>query len=215
MGRRQMHGRCSEMDGQADMISISVFGAQRTKEWSQHQDKWNACKACPLGRIAHRHVLGRGQLPCQVLFVGEAPGKTENLRGAPFVGKAGVVLDRMLADLFQKTGEFTYCITNTVACRPSDWLGGPNRPPSLEEMTCCKDRLSDMLRIAAPKVVVALGKIADGQLQRIKEFKKVPRIVAVHPAYIARKGGIGSDAYNQSLSDLALEISKHGKIIFE
>lgn len=193
---------------------IPVYGVQRTKEWAKHVEKWNACKSCPLGRMAHRHVLGRGELPCHVLFIGEAPGKTENLRGEPFVGRAGTILNQMIGDLAQRVGHFTYCITNTVACRPTDFLGGPNRAPHLEEMTCCRSRLIEMLRMAAPKIVIALGKVAAGQLSDIKEFEVVPRIVAVHPAFIARKGGTTGDAYAQSLDNLIVEVSKHAKIIF-
>lgn len=161
--------------------------------WRIHKRKWKDCTACPLGGRAKYHVLGRGSLPADVLFLGEAPGKTENLTGKPFVGRAGAILDAAIEDV---GASFSYFITNPVACRPCDSAADPNRQPRWEEVTACQGRVFEVLEMASPKLVVAMGRIAATWVQmhliNCSDFMRndPPLAFVDHPAYIARQGGV-------------------------
>jgi uracil-DNA glycosylase len=66
--------------------------------WSAHVDDWKDCTRCPLHTVRSNVVLARGSIPCDILFVGEAPGRSEDALGKPFVGPAGILLDEMIED---------------------------------------------------------------------------------------------------------------------
>lgn len=169
--------------------------------YQQHTDIWHNCVTCEIGTFSRYHVFARGTLPCEVLFIGEAPGVTEDLTGYPFVGKSGELLDEWI--LYAKTefhdaeGQpddakssiFDYAITNTVLCRPCNSPGADNRAPTRTEKDNCFTRLLEFVdTIAQPKVVVALGKHADETVKALS----FPWLHLKHPAYILRKGGRGS-----------------------
>lgn len=173
---------------------------------------WLNCKRCGLHKTRKKVVLGRGTLPAPLLFIGEAPGKTEDLLGEPFVGPAGKLLRRGIeaaADL-SGVGVPPYYITNACACRPTDEKDGDNRQPTGEELWACFQRLEAEAKAAAPRVVVFLGKVPEKACRAL-----FPAGVALqHPAYILRCGGIGCPAWTRFIRDLSVVLKglNHAKV---
>lgn len=120
---------------------------------------WN-CRACGLCASRRNVVFGTGNPQADVLFVGEGPGEQEDLRGEPFVGPAGMLLDDMLRiiDLDRKKNCY---IANIVKCRPPH-----NRDPLEIEQDACIDYLHHQIAIIQPKIIVCLGRIAATRLIR-------------------------------------------------
>jgi DNA polymerase len=129
----------------------------------------------------------RGSLPCDVLFVGEGPGKTEDMLGIPFVGRAGKLLDLILPDINKGLAR-QWAIVNLVACRPTEGVGRANRKPTDEEIANCEDHLTALVELAQPKAIVLLGREAQVGFP-VHLAKRCPILHAYHPAYICRKGG--------------------------
>jgi uracil-DNA glycosylase len=114
----------------------------------------HACTACPLAEGRTQAVFGVGNPEADLMFVGEAPGKEEDLRGEPFVGRAGKLLDRLLAEEVGITRDRCY-IANVLKCRPPG-----NRDPGAEEISSCRPFLEQQIALVSPKVVVTLGNFA-------------------------------------------------------
>lgn len=181
-------------------------------KWKILSGNWNGCSRCHLGETCTKNVLGRGRLPADLLFIGEAPGPDEDLRGEPFIGRAGKILECLIRDarkvVRKKGGDplFTYFITNTVACYPDDGHGG-FRVPTLEEMESCKDRVICTINLADPRGIVLLGKTALTAYSKIytknlKTWKGSPKHL-FHPSYLARRGGTSSLDYKNTYYALA------------
>ena len=157
--------------------------------WSKHVDKWKDCKACRLHQCRKKIVLGRGKLPCDVMYVGEAPGLSEDALGVPFIGPAGKLLDQQIQLAEEESGKVNVrkFWTNIVACIPK--LPNTNRKaeePLPEEINACHERMEEIMHIAKPKVLVAVGKLA-GKEARVNDWCKYAKIVEVaHPAWIMR-----------------------------
>ena len=150
-----------------------------------------ACKACPLCEQRKQAVLGVGDLDPDWLFVGEGPGAEEDVKGEPFVGQAGKLLDNMLAALGIARSAKVY-IGNAVKCRPPG-----NRTPEAAEMAACRPWLERQVALLRPKVIVLLGKAAvhsllhdDSSLASLRgkrfEYQGIPVVVTYHPAYLLR-----------------------------
>lgn len=126
-----------------------------------HVEKWKDCTRCKLHETRKKIVLLRGDIPCDLLFIGEAPGKNENLLGYPFAGPAGNLLFRMIADAKEQSGvTVRMAFTNLVACIPVDETGKKVHEPEKECVDACRDRLVEFVRIAKPKAIVLVGKEA-------------------------------------------------------
>jgi uracil-DNA glycosylase family 4 len=149
------------------------------------------CKACPLSEQRKQAVLGVGDLDPDWLFIGEGPGAEEDVKGEPFVGQAGKLLDNMLAALGIARGNKVY-IGNAVKCRPPG-----NRTPEGAEMAACRPWLVRQIALLRPRVIVLLGKAAvhsllhdDKSLGSLRgrrfEYQGIPVIVTYHPAYLLR-----------------------------
>jgi uracil-DNA glycosylase len=141
-------------------------------------------------------VFGTGSPSARLMIVGEAPGFDEDRQGEPFVGKAGQMLDRMLANVL-KLGRADVYISNVVKCRPPD-----NRNPQGEEIARCAPYLRAQLRLVNPDVVLVLGSVATrtlfqttsgvkrlrGQWQELAwEGGKARALATFHPAYLLRQ----------------------------
>ncbi len=148
------------------------------------------CQLCPLGQTRHKFVYGVGNPSARLLFVGEAPGQEEDLQGEPFVGRAGQLLDRILAAI-QLSRRDIY-IANILKCRPPG-----NRDPLPDEVSKCIPYLREQIRIIKPKLLCALGRIAAqnllatttplGKLRgKWHEFEGIPLLVTYHPAALLR-----------------------------
>ncbi|WP_243302987.1 uracil-DNA glycosylase [Geothrix oryzisoli] len=153
------------------------------------------CLACPLGPGRLKFVFGEGDPRARLMFVGEGPGRDEDLQGRPFVGKAGELLDKMIGAIGLKREE-TY-IANVVKCRPPD-----NRTPSPEEARACLGYLHRQIELIQPAVIVTLGATplrelvglsegitkARGQWKRVRVGgREIPVMPTFHPAYVLRQ----------------------------
>jgi len=111
------------------------------------------CQKCGLCKSRTKFVFGSGSAYADVMFVGEAPGKNEDLQGLPFVGQAGKLLDELLGSIgFDRSEVF---IANILKCRPPE-----NRDPLIEEINTCKDHLTEQVKIIDPKIICTLGKFS-------------------------------------------------------
>ncbi len=148
------------------------------------------CQMCPLGQTRHKFVYGVGNPHAKLLFIGEAPGEDEDRLGEPFVGRAGQLLDRILAAI-QLSRQEVY-IANILKCRPPG-----NRDPLPDEVSKCMPYLKEQIRIIKPKLICALGRIAAqnllatttplGKLRgKWHEFEGIPLLVTYHPAALLR-----------------------------
>jgi DNA polymerase len=159
--------------------------------WPELEEEIRACRACVLGERRKQAVPGVGDHSASWMFVGEGPGAEEDLRGEPFVGQAGCLLDNMLAALGLKRGEDVY-IGNAVKCRPPH-----NRTPEAAEIAICAPFLDRQIALVQPRLLVALGRPATQALlgreiniaaARGKRFERggVTVVVTYHPAYLLR-----------------------------
>jgi len=111
------------------------------------------CQLCSLGSTRTKFVFGVGNPDADLLLIGEAPGKNEDLQGEPFVGRAGQLLDKIL-DSIGFSREDVY-IANVLKCRPPN-----NRDPLKTESDTCKPYLQRQIEIIKPKLILALGRIS-------------------------------------------------------
>ncbi len=149
------------------------------------------CTKCPLHESKKNYVPGEGCLNPDILFIGEAPGETEDSFGKPFIGNAGQLLDKLIARMGY-TRE-TVFIANIIKCRPPN-----NRDPLVEEVAACKPYILNQIKILKPKVIVCLGRVALNNLLgqnfqithergKVLDFNGIPVVPTYHPAYILRQ----------------------------
>jgi len=179
-------------------------------DWEALQTRVAGCVAC--AELAPRRaqtVFGVGDPEADWLFIGEAPGAEEDRLGEPFVGRAGQLLDNMLAALDLARGENVY-IANILKCRPPG-----NRDPRTEEAAACRPFLDRQIALIAPRVVVALGRVAaqalldtDAPLGRLRgaahAYGGIPLVVTYHPAYLLRSPADKAKAWTDLLRARAL-----------
>jgi len=157
---------------------------------AEHREAICNCHDCPLGETRNKFVYGTGSPHAEIMFVGEAPGADEDRLGEPFVGRAGQLLDKILAAM-KLTRQEVY-IANILKCRPPG-----NRDPQPDEMDKCFPHLREQIRLIKPKLLCALGRIAAqamlktttplGKLRgQWHEFENIPLIVTYHPAALLR-----------------------------
>lgn len=128
-------------------------------KWLEHLEKWRECDLCPLSEGRFNIVLARGELPCDVMFIGEAPGASEDVLGRPFVGPAGKLLDDIIREASGGSPP-RYCMTNLVACIPLGEDGSKTKEPPKVAIDACRDRLNEFIEIAEPQEIVYVGKMA-------------------------------------------------------
>ncbi len=148
------------------------------------------CTRCGLSRGRTRLVFGEGNPEARLVFVGEGPGRDEDVAGRPFVGAAGQLLDRIIAAMGLTRGDVYIC--NVVKCRPPE-----NRNPTESEQKICGPFLRRQLDAIDPEVIVALGSTAAGFLLetdapvgrlrgRFHPYKNAQVLPTYHPAYLLR-----------------------------
>lgn len=145
--------------------------------WTDHVARWGNCTACPLHKQRDMIVLGRGQLPCDVVFVGEAPGASEDALGTPFVGPAGKLLEQMMERALPLGT--TWAMTNLVCCYPREAKARGDNEPERDEILSCRPRLEEFLTIAQPKLIVRVGALA---AEYVRERGRIPTVDIIHPA---------------------------------
>jgi DNA polymerase len=171
------------------------------------------CTRCELSQTRTHVVFGEGRVNSPLVLVGEGPGETEDATGRPFVGRAGKLLDEVLAENGM-TRQHVY-ICNVLKCRAALAENGrlKNRPPRVEEAAACRGWLDTQLRVIQPTVILCLGSPAANALihpnfaitrERGQWFHQSPSapwmMAALHPAYILRQHGTEFDAARASLA---------------
>jgi DNA polymerase len=162
--------------------------------WEELRTTACACTRCGLAETRTQVVFGVGDPTASLLFVGEAPGRDEDLAGEPFVGRSGQLLDRLMFEEIGITRAQCY-IANVVKCRPPQ-----NRNPAPTEIEACRPYLEAQISHLKPSVVVTLGNFAtrllletgDGIRQlrgSVYPFRGGHLVPTYHPAYVLRAGG--------------------------
>jgi len=149
------------------------------------------CHLCKLSKGRKHIVFGTGSADAKIMFIGEAPGKDEDLQGLPFVGEAGMLLTKLIEKMGFKRDEVY--IANIIKCRPP-----MNRDPEEDEILSCRGFLDKQIEAIAPEFIITLGRIALMTLMnnskiRITaargnffEYKGIPVMPTFHPAYLLR-----------------------------
>ena len=171
----------------------NVKGRAYRSAWKSHKEEWSNCTKCPLHEFSHHRVLVSGTLPCNILFIGDAPNRIEDVAGLPFLGPRASIIHQMIKDV---TVEFTYAMTNLIGCVAFD-KDEVCRPPADSEVDSCKGRVSDTLMMAKPLGIVALETDMEDYLDTILKSYKFPyALLHLFPlASILSQGGIGCDTY--------------------
>lgn len=159
--------------------------------WDELTQSIAQCTACKLCKTRTNTVPGVGDRSPAWMVIGEAPGENEDKRGEPFVGKAGQLLDAMLAAVDKKRGDGVY-IANVIKCRPPG-----NRNPEPDEIAACEPYLKRQIALAQPKLLLAAGKFSAQTLLNREdtvgamrasggEYESIPVVVTYHPSYLLR-----------------------------
>jgi len=201
-----------------DAIGIAQRSAAAATSLAELKAALDAFEGCALKRTATTTVFADGTPAGGIMFIGEAPGRDEDRAGKPFVGRAGQLLDRMLASIGLSRQTNSY-ITNVINWRPPD-----NRDPTPEEAAICLPFLRRHIELADPKVIVLLGAVAarhvvgltDGIMRsrgRWLEYRlgaqMVPLLLTLHPAYLLRQPAHKKLAW-RDLQSLAAKIESLG-----
>ena len=150
----------------------------------------NTCLKCPLGQTRTNFVFGVGNPQASLMLIGEAPGADEDAQGEPFVGRAGQLLNKILAAIHFQRGDVYIC--NILKCRPPG-----NRTPVPEEVEQCMPYLKKQIDLIKPKLIVCLGLTAIQNLLGVRDslgnlrgkvlrFEGIPVMVTYHPAALLR-----------------------------
>jgi DNA polymerase len=145
-------------------------------DWQKLQAQCLQCRGCGLCETRTNVVFGVGSMDADVMLIGEGPGEQEDLKGEPFVGPAGKLLDDMMS-IIDLNRQNSY-IANIVKCRPPG-----NRDPKEDEQNACIDYLRNQVALIQPKIIVCLGRIAAMKIIR-SDF----RITREHGTWIQRNG---------------------------
>ena len=174
----------------APAIADAIPLAERAAAMQLIRDELGECTRCALHKGRNKLVFGDGSPAARLMFVGEGPGADEDSQGLPFVGKAGQLLNNMIAAMGLKREEVY--IANVVKCRPPG-----NRVPEQEEGATCTPFLFRQIDVVRPEVLVALGATAAtwllgtrqplaGLRGRVHAVRGTKLIVTYHPAYLLR-----------------------------
>ncbi len=164
------------------------------------RDEVLPCTACPLHETRHSTVFGAGNPDADVVFVGEAPGRDEDIQGEPFVGRSGKLLTKILSAIGYGRDDVFIC--NILKCRPPN-----NRDPQPAEVAACEIHLKRQLAILDPRVICCLGRVAaqtllgtDASLKRLRQtvhfYEGIPVMATYHPAALLRNPGWKRDTWN-------------------
>lgn len=156
------------------------------------QEQVKTCKECALHQSRTQTVFGAGNTQSDWFIIGEAPGSEEDVKGEPFVGRAGQLLNSMLLAMGLPRNEIF--IANILKCRPPN-----NRDPKTDEVDACRKYLKRQLELIKPKIILALGRIAAQNLLKLDipigkmrgnsylyPNSNLPVVVTYHPAYLLR-----------------------------
>jgi uracil-DNA glycosylase family 4 len=166
-------------------------GAMKEAALKTLSEEVRGCTRCRLADKRTHIVFGEGNPDARLMFIGEAPGREEDLQARPFVGDAGTLLTRLIEKMGFQRGDVY--IANIVKCRPP-----MNRDPESEEIEACKGFLEGQIKIISPDVIMSLGRIStltligDPKLKisavrgKFFEYRGIPLMPTFHPAYLMR-----------------------------
>lgn len=202
--------------------SSTGIADESTKALESFKKSIEGCKSCKLSRERKHIVFGEGTANARIMFIGEGPGRDEDIVGRPFVGEAGKLLTRIIENGMGVKREEVY-ICNVVKCRPPG-----NRDPEKDEIESCIPFLKKQIEIIKPEVICTLGRIAARELLK-RDFKitmergrwqsylNIPVMPTYHPAYIIRNRGkerlLKKEVWEdiqKIMSLLGLEVKKNG-----
>lgn len=182
-------------------------------DWDSLSARVSACTRCRLHETRRNTVFGVGDRSAEWMIIGEAPGADEDRQGEPFVGRAGQLLNEMLRAAGFERGDVY--IANILKCRPPN-----NRDPRPDEVAACSAHLLRQIELVAPRLIIAVGRIAaQNLLQRDEPVGRlrgevhrldppgVPVVVTYHPAYLLRSPAQKRKAW----ADLCLARSVTGR----
>lgn len=181
---------------QSQPLAQSLYGLEK---------KVAQCHLCQLAKGRKNIVFGEGNQNAKLMFIGEGPGATEDETGKPFVGRAGILLTKIIENVLELRKEDVY-ITNIVKCRPPN-----NRVPTPEESESCKPFLLEQIAIIKPEIIVALGSTSyhyltedydmpiskiRGEILELGDAKLIP---TYHPSFLLRNPSAKKDVYADML----------------
>jgi len=178
----KQNGRVSDRTG--------AYAPNKLKLLKDMQAEIRDCQRCRLSKGRRNVVFGEGNPDAELMFIGEGPGREEDLQARPFVGDAGKVLTSLINKMGLKR-ENVY-IANIVKCRPPS-----NRDPEEDEMASCSPFLEKQIEITGPKIIIALGRISAHNLTgsripisklrgKFYSYREIPVMPTFHPAYLMR-----------------------------
>lgn len=156
--------------------------------YESHVAKWSKCRACELCDQRSKVVHMRGRLPCEILYIGEAPGISEDVLGRPFVGPAGKLLDEIIALAYEGM-KHASAFCNLVGCYPKIAKKEGTNEPSENAIKKCKPRLVEIVTMARPDMIVCVGRLSSKWVAKHEKDLKIegiPRVDVTHPAAILR-----------------------------
>ena len=188
-----------------EKLSMNEMGITRldpsfSNQLNEFGTSISTCKKCNLGQHRNKFVFGVGDPHADLMLVGEAPGREEDLKGEPFVGRAGKLLDKILSSIKMDRHKNVY-ICNVLKCRPPQ-----NRDPLPDEVEECEPYLLHQINLIKPKLIVALGRISGTTLLRVDDTLKsmrgrlhdyhgTPLLVTYHPAALLRNSNLKKYAW--------------------
>ena len=193
---QRLSGPPQRDQGGAPLASATTAASPSLREGLTLEDvarQLGDCRRCRLHEKRTNIVFGVGDAHARLMFVGEAPGRDEDLQGEPFVGKAGELLDRMIEAM--GLARHQVYIANVVKCRPPR-----NRDPEPDEVATCEPFLRQQIAAVGPEVLVTLGRYAAQTLLRDatpigrmrgrwRSYAQIPLLPTFHPAYLLRNPG--------------------------
>ena len=158
-------------------MNVKDILSEKEEQWQDLLKDCLSCDKCGLHKTRTKVVFGKGSHDAKIMFIGEAPGESEDREGLPFVGRAGKLLDKYMT-VFDLSIDNVY-IANILKCRPPQ-----NRDPEQFEQDCCIDYLRVQTKLIEPQIIVCLGRIA-----AMRIIKPDFRITSEHGTWF-KKGSI-------------------------
>jgi uracil-DNA glycosylase len=180
--------------------AADAFQPERNDEWAALRAEAHDCTACRLSGARTNVVFGVGNPNADLMFVGEAPGRDEDLKGEPFVGRAGQLLTDIIKAM-RLTRDDVY-IANVIKCRPPE-----NRNPEIDELDACRPFIRRQIELIRPKVIVTLGRFGLQSLTgtgysisavrgQWLEYDGIRLMPTYHPAYLLRNPSEKKDVWS-------------------
>ena len=179
-----------EMEMESGISEYLFSSRPKNLQLSLVKNEVSRCQKCPLGKMRTNTVFGSGNMHAKLMFIGEAPGRDEDIQGMPFVGEAGMLLTKIIEAMGIKREDVYIC--NILKCRPPQ-----NRNPLPEEISMCIDYLYTQIDMIKPKIMCGLGKFAsqtllgtDIPISKLRgswrECRGIKFMPTYHPAYLLR-----------------------------